>query len=330
MDTLKSKLSNIKSKLKMIDISKINNYLNQELINIILQGNLTNNDISNLLKEYSEKNINNTYGLIANILSSNPELLKKIVNIIDFKNILKKNQAQMFNSEFENNVDKSYKDLLNYNKDDIILLAKKMNINYNNNFNKLYKEIANRIVYINSDKLPDEKDIKKCNKYRKKLNHEQIREIRNKIYNEFYIFKDNVINMVEKDIENLFYKYDDLCFQGEIFKYMKAEGYTIKFKIEGEHTFTTEGICSIKTCHYVITIPIHHFKNVKKGEITIVAGHSCKDQLDCLLRVIEHELVHLIIFIFCRDGYITDQHGPLFMNTANDLFKHTDHRHYIF
>ena len=117
----------------------------------------------------------------------------------------------------------------------------------------------------------------------------------------------------------VFSEYTDISNKGK---------FTLKFKTSGEDTFTTEGICTHKVCDYVVTIPIAYFKGV--NGITNVAGHMCKDQLECLLRVIEHELVHLIIFMFCGDPFITDQHGELFMNMVGDLFGHTDFRHYIF
>ena len=134
--------------------------------------------------------------------------------------------------------------------------------------------------------------------------------------------------MTSKDLHNVFTQYDKLCFDGDIEKYVSEANFTLKFRTSGEDTFTTEGICIQKICDYIVTIPIKYFRNV--NGITNVAGHLCKDQLECLLRVIEHELAHLIIFMFCGDQFITDQHGELFMNIVKDLFGHTDFRHYIF
>jgi hypothetical protein len=153
-------------------------------------------------------------------------------------------------------------------------------------------------------------------------------EIRGEIYELFKEYSDSVSKLGGKDLGELFNAYDERCLNGDVQKYMKDVGYSLEFKTAGEPTFTTEGICTLNGCDYVITIPIGYFKDIKGT--TNVAGHLCKDQLECLMRVMEHELVHLLIFVYCKDIFITDQHGPLFMNLANDMFRHTDHRHYIF
>lgn len=221
---------------------------------------------------------------------------------------------------FEDQVDAAAKDLLHYPAKEISLLAKKLGV-------KGHRQIAKKLLSIYSEELPSSLR-NKCSRYSRKLSDDEIDTIRNTIYNEFKQYKDSVTDMTEKDLEVLFSRYDELCFGGDIRNHIKDVRYKLQFKTSGEETFTTEGTCNHKTCDYTITIPIEYFSNV--NGITNVAGHPCKDQLECLLRVIEHEMIHLIIFIFCRDNFITDQHGPLFMDMANDLFRHSDHRHYIF
>jgi hypothetical protein len=240
-------------------------------------------------------------------------------------------------TSFDEQVQASFKDLQKYSDKELRILAKRMKIKtllvgFLEKSRKAVRDelcykIAQKIIYINSKKPPlVEKN--KCSRYRKKLTAEEIAEIRKTAYDTFKRFKDSVGSMTVSDLQKLFSLYDKLCFNGDVEKYIKDANFSLKFKTSGEQTFTTEGICTHRVCNYTMTIPTAYFKNVHGP--TIVAGQSCKDQLDCLLRVIEHELVHLIIFMFCGDSFITDQHGELFMNMVERLFGHTDYRHYIF
>ena len=241
---------------------------------------------------------------------------------------LKAQMPQQYIS-FSEQVQAAFKDLETYPDHKVKLLAKHMKLHDCNNRHKkeLCLEIARKLIYSNSRELPFT-DKRKCSRYTKKLSEKELTSIRNKVYRKFVSFKDSVYTMSSKDLHDVFSLYDKLCFDGDIESYVRDANFTLKFRTSGEDTFTTEGICTQKICDYIVTIPTHYFKNV--NGITNVAGHLCKDQLECLLRVMEHELVHLIIFMFCGDPFITDQHGTLFMNIVKDLFGHTDFRHYIF
>lgn len=228
---------------------------------------------------------------------------------------------------FENQVIAAGEDLNKYPHDQLIVLAQKMGIPSIKNKQGLCQEIARKIIFIHGTTLP-ESDRAKCSRYKRTLTNAELSNIRKSIYDKFKTFKNSVTAMSSDDLRKFFYEYDRLCFNGDITKFMSDSNYTLGFKTSGEDTFTTEGICARGICNYVITIPTMYFGRVTG--MTNVAGHQCKDQLECLQRVVEHELVHLIIFIFCGDSFITDQHGPMFMDIAKNLFAHTDHRHYIF
>lgn len=168
----------------------------------------------------------------------------------------------------------------------------------------------------------------KCQDYNKKISASNITKYRKIIYDKFSKFKNSVSNVSSRDLQKMFELYDHCFFQSSISEFIEQSHFVLQFKTTGEPTFTTEGTCTSKKCKYVVTIPTHHFNKV--NGITNVAGHLCKDQLECLQRVLEHEIVHLIVFIFCNDTFMTDHHGTLFMKIAKNVFAHTDHRHYIF
>jgi hypothetical protein len=186
-------------------------------------------------------------------------------------------------------------------------------------------DIAKKIAYIDSTKLPNGK----CAPYTKHIAPAEMDKIRKKIHKEFQQFTHSVSDMTEADLERLFDAYDREVFSGDLKEYINSVKYSLTFKLAGEETFTTEGFCSLASCDYTITIPIHFFDRVKRGKPTNVAGHQCYDQIECLQRVMEHEMTHLIIFMFCGDPFVTNQHGKLFMSMVGDLFGHTDYHHYI-
>ena len=174
----------------------------------------------------------------------------------------------------------------------------------------------------------DETLVKSCKPYYKKFTDQQIKQKTTKIYNIYKQFKDSVKNLSVTDLENILNLYDDEFFDGKIKKYMKNNDYKLVIKTDGEPTFTTEGFCVNNKCSYTITFPLKKFKFENLS--VLVGGIDCKDQLECLQRAIEHELTHLIIFMFCGDHVVADKHEELFMNMVSNYFRHNDFRHYIF
>jgi hypothetical protein len=221
-------------------------------------------------------------------------------------------------------INAGYLDLLKYSKSNINILAEHLQIPLYHDHKKTCLEISRKLI--NQHNI--DPNGPQCNKFLDSMENINLDNIHKRLQIEFSKFKDTVYIMTPSDLEKLFNRYDDLCFKGQIKDYFNQHNFTITFKTTGEPTFTTEGLCGPKTCHYVMTILTDPFKNIFKP--TNVAGHICNNQLQCLMRVIEHELVHLLVFIFCGDPFMTDQHGDLFITLSQQLFNHTDIHHYIF
>ena len=205
-----------------------------------------------------------------------------------------------------------------YSDSDIKLLAHMYNVKGHSRH-----DICNGILihlqqlqHIANSKCNAIKAIKPCN-------------IQNIRHYALYICPENVSNYTPSILEKLFQFYDDQIFDGLIWKTINNNGYTIKFKTTGRETFTTEGYCIHNNCNYTIIIPISKFNKITKIKYSTIAGHSCNSQLDCLLRVVEHELIHLLIFTNCKDTVVADQHNPLFMGFIKELFQHTDIHHQL-
>lgn len=59
-----------------------------------------------------------------------------------------------------------------------------------------------------------------------------------------------------------------------------------------------------------------------------INGIKCFNKLECYVNLYEHELIHLLIYIFCIEkGRDYGGHTPTFKNIAYNLFRHTDYKH---
>jgi len=180
------------------------------------------------------------------------------------------------------------------------------------------------------DELPSADD--KCHYYTKTLSVEDIESRRAQIYNKFKDYT-NVCRLSPKQLKEMIMEYDKVWFGGDLFGYLESKKQPISIKVSGLEDFTTESACIADKCMYTMTLPLHKFAKFdsnKKDGLVKVGGKDCKDHVEGLQIVIEHELVHLIIFMFCGSITVSDEHGTLFKNTVKKLFGHTDIHHYIF
>ena len=69
------------------------------------------------------------------------------------------------------------------------------------------------------------------------------------------------------------------------------------------------------------------FQAFQEGQRPItVSGLPCRDRLEALQRIFEHELVHLIEMVLWRDSSCS---APRFQSIANRYFRHTEHTHQL-
>ena len=235
--------------------------------------------------------------------------------------------------EFLESANKMAKDISTMDGGDVEILEKSVGISSHGDYGaKEYTRFINlsKRILFNWLKKSDSKGI--CKQYiTPKYEPTEIPKKRLQIYDNWKEkWQNSVEKMTKSDVEKLFDEYDKVFFEGDIRAYISNSDTKLSFENDGTGTFSTEGLCFKDTCNYVITIPVKYFANIKQGSKTNVAGHQCFDQLECVQRVIEHELCHLIIFMFCSDFLVAEQHGELFMDTVRDLFGHTDYHHYIF
>lgn len=58
----------------------------------------------------------------------------------------------------------------------------------------------------------------------------------------------------------------------------------------------------------------------------VMSGIDCRDRLEALQRVMEHEMTHLVELLIWEDSSCA---APRFQSIANRFFGHTDHRHQL-
>jgi len=209
------------------------------------------------------------------------------------------------------------KDLDNYTNAEVRALAKQMGLNSGKN---IKFEIGKRLALANMTDFPFS-DVCSGNVTK---TPQDINKLRKKVLKKW----GNVdpVSLTEKQLESIVYMYDSMWFNGDLAAFFKRHGWSLDFSTVGDG-FGIEGVCGGTVCMYTMTIPTSKFTNAKKG--TIVAGISCDSPMDCVLRVLEHELIHLLIFTYCNEPYVSDQHSELFQGTAMRMFGHTDYTHHL-
>lgn len=203
-----------------------------------------------------------------------------------------------------------------------------------------------------SDTLLDFKDLCRKLSLTKKTNTEiqQKRlKIKNSFIQKFKLKSDNlkISSFSGSKINFLLELYDTYFFENKLISYFKENKCVLSVCFNNRCT-STGGIC--KTRDYkCISIEISSKvldEAFKKIGIKTCGNIDCNDILECLQLLFEHELVHAILFCFCKNiekippnqnhklpgfwkGKTFKGHNKTFMSILNGVFGHTTHLHNI-
>ena len=146
----------------------------------------------------------------------------------------------------------------------------------------------------------------------------------------------NIEAMTNEALEYMFWLYDSYffneTFQRHFEKYPESS-LTIKFGHgHSEHSGVPafyEGLCTAKGCNYTILIDKTVFNllfKTLKHERECVNGIECSNQLECVQIVMEHEMVHLLTYMYYppKSG-----HSYPFQFIATNIFGHTATTHLL-
>lgn len=157
-----------------------------------------------------------------------------------------------------------------------------------------------------------------------------------------------VYQMQHSDIDGIFWLYDQVFFQGAFRRFFEEHPNDL-FKIvfgdfgqpdqwnnfgqNGEMIDTTgisghsqlEIISKLKKHTIFISRPIFSSLFQDGQSFQSANGLYCRSQLDCLLLTLEHEIVHLLIDLFCDTR--KNGHGADFKELVQNIFGHSDVTH---
>lgn len=142
------------------------------------------------------------------------------------------------------------------------------------------------------------------------------------------------------NLEQMWNLYDNVFFGGEIGEKLTADRSTLTFQVTpGAKSAKTGGWCQTtkspgrSRCFFTISIPLGLYKNLfVNGEGSYdVNGIKCRDRLECLQLVLEHEAMHMMMGLYGHDGRqpaaIFSAHGKLFQSMVFAYFGHTETKH---
>lgn len=189
-------------------------------------------------------------------------------------------------------------------------------------------DLVIKLIQIHCKDLTFMIDDPKCLMFNHIHSKQEQEKNRDRIYRQFSSrIGNDYTNITPELLQEMVYAYDTLLFDGLLKQQIQKNDFDIQFKINGKDTFNTEGYCIEHNCSYTITIPVNLLQNFKKG--MKLGGFECDNLTQCLQIALEHEMTHLVIFLFCRNSNLTDYHGPLFQTMVMNLFGHTEMHHEI-
>ena len=185
--------------------------------------------------------------------------------------------------------------------------------------------------YLNSSELEGLSMNNFCNFFRSfKISTEKITTLFYTVYNQLVLsgLSPTLNNYSNKSLDTILNIVDKVYFNNILKKYFNDKKITLTLSFNDKYT-RTAGLCTKKGCNYRIQIATDIFdKPFKQGmKSQKINGLKCYNKLECILHVFIHELVHLIIFVFCMDQNVPGGHGVSFKQITQSLFGHTDFRH---
>ncbi len=145
------------------------------------------------------------------------------------------------------------------------------------------------------------------------------------------IDKPNFSRVGRDDLVRMIRMYDDRFFGGRVLPMAKAEGLSFGLssrmtKVAGKLvTNYPNGDYNGRRQFELILSSSLLFQTFEESDRSVeVTGRPCRDRLEAMQRVAEHEFVHLIEMLIWNAGTCSQSR---FQSIAKRYFKHTDYRH---
>lgn len=186
-----------------------------------------------------------------------------------------------------------------------------------------------------------------CNKLLKNKNTEKVKKektdlVYSKLLKNLNISDPNSFSVNDKLVKETFKILDKIYFNNYITDFLVDTYSKISFKASTKLK-KTAGFCKWK--YYLdqygnfdygiyeiqISKPIiDNLFSDKKVTSLKINGIHCHDKLECYINLYQHEIIHLLISIFCvKEGEGMGGHTKTFMNLVFNLFGHTEYKHLL-
>jgi hypothetical protein len=172
-----------------------------------------------------------------------------------------------------------------------------------------------------------------CRYMHKQLSAAEIKERRGRV-TQGYRHSHSLDGFDVTQLRELFDLYDRHFFDNAFNRYLVPPNkFEVKFTT---HATTTAGFCSRTGCDYYISINKSIFTDRlftgAAQHFHAANGLVCRTKLDCLQLVMEHEMIHLVQFIWHHQCGNSKQraHGREFKRLAKNIFGHTETKHELF
>lgn len=142
----------------------------------------------------------------------------------------------------------------------------------------------------------------------------------------------NFSSIETRDLKNMFYRYDEIFFDGQLDQTLSTMGSELSFRLS--RRMTSAGG---KTTRWLFPKALHRppkfeialsatllFESFNNGQPLIVTGLSCDNRLQAMQRVMEHEIIHLTEMLI---WYHSSCAAGRFLKIANHLFQHKKASH---
>jgi len=141
----------------------------------------------------------------------------------------------------------------------------------------------------------------------------------------------NFTRVGREDLVRMVRMYDDRFLGGRVLPIAEAEGLSFGLssrmtKVAGKlvTSYPTGDYDGQRHFEMVLSTTLL-FQTFEQSDRPVeVTGRPCRDRLEAMQRVAEHELVHLIEMLIWNDGTCSESR---FQSIAQRYFKHTDYRH---
>ena len=175
-----------------------------------------------------------------------------------------------------------------------------------------------------------------CLELTKKKNYEKEKQKMNDLMLKYIFKSEKIIDLTDQQIEKSFLIIDWIYFNNALMNKIKKMKYQISFFASNKLTKTAGKLeYFIYKQHdieiwrkYILTISKKIIENLfcNNEKNLMNGGLLCYNSVHCFIITLQHEIVHLIIYLFCIK-FNKPSHSTLFKWIVYNLFEHTEVEH---